>query len=126
MNLGIAYILMKKIKKHGVKCWLVNTGWAGKPYGEGDRIRIAYSRAIVKHILTGDLDQTETVIDPLFKFAVPMACEGVPSEILNPRTAAPDRKQYDERARKLSDDFKKNFKQFEGEVTKDILDSSTD
>ncbi len=118
-----ATLLMKKIKSHGVSCWLVNTGWSGKPYGEGERIKIAYSRAIVRSILNGALEQAEFERDPFFGFMVPKACEGVPSEILSPATFAPNRAQYEERARKLVEDFKENFGQFEDDVSKEISDA---
>lgn len=115
-----ATLLMEKIKKHDVKCWLVNTGWAGKPHGEGERIKIAHSRAIVKNILTGQLDSAEYDIYPLFGFKIPTTCEGVPSEILNPRTSVIDKSGYEQRAAKLADDFQKNFKQFEKDVPAEV------
>ena len=115
-----ATLLMKKIKSHRVSCWLVNTGWSGKPYGEGERIKIAYSRAIVRNILTGALGRAEFEIDPFFGFMVPKACEDVPSEILKPETYAPNRAQYRDRAKKLIEDFKENFAPFEEGVSEEV------
>lgn len=54
-----AGLFMKKIHTHKVDCWLLNTGWAGEPYGKGERIRIAYSRALIKNVLNGALDRGE-------------------------------------------------------------------
>ena len=54
-----AGLFMNKIKAHKVNCWLVNTGFVGLPYGEGERIKITYSRAIVRNILNGDLEREE-------------------------------------------------------------------
>ena len=116
-----AGLFVKKIQTHQAKCWLVNTGWVGRPYGEGERIKIEYSRAIIRNVLSGALDQGEFERDPLFGFMIPKACDGVPPKILNPRDAADDRAQYDIRARKLADDFKTNFKQFEKDVPVDVL-----
>jgi len=117
-----ARLFMEKIQTHKVRCWLLNTGWAGKPYGEGERIKIAYSRALIKNILNGALDQGGFERDPLFGFMIPKACEGVPSEILNPRNSTSDRARYEDRARKLEVDFRENFKLFESDVSKEVLD----
>jgi len=114
-------LLMKKIQTHKVNCWLLNTGWAGDPYGEGERIKIAYSRALVKNILNGRLEKVEFEKDPLFGLMIPKACEGIPSEILNPRNSTSDKVRYEERAGKLAADFKKNFKEFENDVSKEVL-----
>jgi phosphoenolpyruvate carboxykinase (ATP) len=118
-----ARLFMKKIQEHKVKSWLLNTGWAGDPYGERERIKIAHSRALIKNILNGALDQGEFERDPLFGFMIPKACEGVPSEILNPRNSTSDKARYEERARKLAGDFKENFKVFEDDVSKEVLDA---
>jgi phosphoenolpyruvate carboxykinase (ATP) len=115
-----ASLLKEKIEKHKVACWLVNTGWSGSPYGEGDRLKIAYSRAIIKNILDGQLEGAEYFTDPLFRFQVPKTCPGVPPEILDPRSGAPNKAQYEERAKQLLADFQKNFKQFENEAAIDI------
>jgi phosphoenolpyruvate carboxykinase (ATP) len=115
-----ASLFLKKIKKHKVNCWLVNTGWAGKPYGEGERIKIAYSRAIIRNILSGALEHGEFDRDPVFGFQIPRTCEGVPSEVLNPRADASQMAQYEGRAKKLAEDFKENFKQFEKDAPKEI------
>jgi phosphoenolpyruvate carboxykinase (ATP) len=115
-----AALFMKKIKMHNAKCWFVNTGWVGKPYGEGERIRIAHSRAIIKNILNGALEKGEFVKDPLFGFLIPKTCEGVPQEILNPALAGGDKARYEERARKLAKDFKENFRQFEKDAPKEV------
>ncbi len=107
-----AKLLMKKVQQHNATCWLLNTGWVGDPYGETDRIKIAYSRALIKNILDGTLDGEEFERDPLFGFMIPRACTGVPSEILNPRNFTTDKQRYEDRAKKLAHDFRKNFEQF--------------
>jgi phosphoenolpyruvate carboxykinase (ATP) len=52
---------------------------------------------------------------------IPRMCDGVPPKILNPRDAVDNRSQYESRARRLADNFKANFKQFEGDVPADVL-----
>jgi phosphoenolpyruvate carboxykinase (ATP) len=117
-----AHLLMKKIREHDARCWLVNTGWAGKPYGEGERIPIRHSRAIVKAIVSGALEEAEYETDPVFGLRIPKAVEGVPPQILNPRNAASDTEAYDARARKLAGDFRKNFASFEKDVPQEVLE----
>lgn len=115
-----ARLFMEKIKAHQARCWLVNTGWVGTPYGEGKRISIAYSRSIIENILSGSLEAVEFEKDPLFGFEIPHRCEGVPQEILNPRKVAPDKTEYEKRAKGLAEDFKSNFKQFEDHLSENV------
>lgn len=115
-----ADLFRKKIEARNIQCWLVNTGWSGEPYGEAERIKIAYSRAIIRGILSGQLDQAGYERDPLFGFLIPKNCDGVPPHILNPRAAARDVAGYAERAKKLAADFKKNFKTFEKDAPNDV------
>lgn len=121
-----AELLLKKIKKHHVSCWLLNTGWAGEPYGQGDRIKISYSRALIDSALDGSASKGEFEEDPVFRIMIPKACKGVPSEILNPRNSTSNREKYEERAKKLALDFKENFKQFEHDISREILDAMPD
>jgi len=118
-----AELFMKKIKTHNVNCWLINTGWVGEPSGESERIKIAYSRALIKGILNGSLDRGEFEPDALFGFLIPKSCKGVPSKMLNPRNFSLNKDRYDERAKKLAVDFKQNFKQFEKSVPKEIINA---
>ena len=118
-----AKLFVEKVKEHNANCWLVNTGWVGEPYGKGKRIPIAYSRAIVRSIIKGTLDRGEFRKDPEFGIMVPKTCEGVPAEVLDPLNGASDKGGYMERAKALALSFKKNFKQFEGDVTGEVLHS---
>ena len=115
-----ADLLGKKIAQHNVKVWLVNTGWSGGPYGAGQRMKIAYTRAMVTAALSGALDAVATTPDPIFGVGVPAACPDVPTDVLNPRTTWADKAAYDAQARKLAGMFADNFKAFEGEVTAEV------
>jgi phosphoenolpyruvate carboxykinase (ATP) len=108
-----AELLADKIKKHGARVWLVNTGWTGGPFGVGSRMKLGHTRAIVDAIHAGALDSVETVEDPIFGFAIPKTCPNVPSEVLVPRNTWKDPARYDETARKLAFRFKQNFEKYE-------------
>ncbi len=105
-------LLGKKLADHDVDVWLVNTGWTGGPYGVGERFKIAHSRAVIRAAISGALDDVEFRVDPVFGFAVPEECPGIPSEILNPRDTWDDKAAYDERAQYLAGLFVENFKEF--------------
>lgn len=109
--------LFVMIKKNKVKCWLVNTGLSGGPFGLGERLKIAYTRAMIHQALNGKLDDVPTETDPIFNLRIPTACEGVPKEILTPRNTWRKPKDYDTKARDLAERFKENFKQFAAKVS---------
>src|SRR6266705_2219582 len=107
-----ANLLRERIEKYGVRCYLINTGWTGGPYGIGERININYTRAMVRAAISGALDDVETATDPIFGLRSPTSCPDVPSELLIPRNIWEDKEAYDRQAAELSERFKKNFQQF--------------
>jgi phosphoenolpyruvate carboxykinase (ATP) len=117
-------LLRELIATHNVTCWLVNTGWTGGAYGEGHRMPIKATRALLAAAMSGDLDDAEFRTDPHFGFAVPTAVEGVDAKILNPRDTWADKNAYDAQARKLVAMFVKNFDTFKDHVGADIMDAS--
>ena len=116
-----AKMLGERIAKHDVKCWLVNTGWSGGPYGVGKRMKLAYTRAMVNAAIAGALDDAEFVPDPIFKVAVPKSVPGVPAEVLDPRNTWADKAAYEAKARELAAKFRDNFEKFSKTATPDIL-----
>ena len=62
--------------EHGATVWLVNTGWTGGPFGEGQRMPIAATRALLHAALSGALDAVEYRTDALFGFEVPVEAPG--------------------------------------------------
>ena len=119
-----ADMLGERIDKHKVSCWLVNTGWTGGAYGVGKRIEIKYTRAMIKAILEGQLDNVETETDPVFGIQIPLVIKGVPKEYLFPRNTWKNPEAYDEKANELANQFIENFKEYENNVDKKILDAS--
>ena len=107
-----AQMLGKKLDEHGSAVWLVNTGWTGGPYGEGQRMPIAATRALLRAALNGDLDGVEYREDPIFGFEVPVEVPGMDASLLDPRSTWSDPDAYDLKARYLAGRFKENFQKF--------------
>ena len=115
-----AEMLGKKIDDHGVQVFLVNTGWTGGEYGQGSRMKLSYTRAMVRAAIAGKLKDVETTQDAIFGLHIPVAIEGVPSELLKPRDAWADKEAYDKKATELANLFKENIKRFDI-ATEDIV-----
>jgi phosphoenolpyruvate carboxykinase (ATP) len=111
-----ADMLGRKIEEHGARVWLVNTGWTGGPYGEGERMKLGFTRAMVRAAIAGDLDGVATTTAPFFGVEIPTEVPGVPSEVLNPRDTWADPAAYDAKAGELAAAFRKNFEQFADRV----------
>lgn len=115
-------MLRERLSKHGGSCWLVNTGWSGGSVADGaERMKIGYTRAMLRAALDGKLDGTPINFDNCFGLGIPNTCPDVPSEILQPRKAWSDPKRYDSVARDLCGRFENNFQQFIDHVDKDVL-----
>jgi phosphoenolpyruvate carboxykinase (ATP) len=115
-----ATMLGDRIARHNARVWLVNTGWTGGPYGVGTRMKIGYTRAMIRAALSGMLDGVHYQRDALFNLDVPETCPGVPVQVLQPRNTWSDPSAYDAQARKLAAMFLENFVSFEGSVGADV------
>ena len=93
-----AKLLGQRIAAHGTKCWLVNTGWTGGAHGEGRRMPLRATRALLAAALEGRLAQTPMRADPVFGLQVPTACPGVDAGILDPRGTWADPAAFDRMA----------------------------
>lgn len=107
-----AEMLGQKIDEHGAQVFLVNTGWTGGEYGTGSRMKLSYTRTMVRAAIDGKLANVETTQDAVFGLHIPTAVEGVPSQVLNPREAWADKAAYDAKAAELAGLFNENFKKF--------------
>ena len=108
-----AKMLKERLAKYGAQCWLINTGWTGGSFGTGHRISIAHTRALLNAALDGKLNDIEFRKDKLFGFKVPTACQGVPSEILDPANTWDNQDEYWKKYDELAAGFMANFKTFE-------------
>jgi phosphoenolpyruvate carboxykinase (ATP) len=98
-------LLAARLEASGAQVWLINTGWIGGAYGTGKRIDIAATRRLVTVALSGDLAGAPTRRDPTFGFDVPLAVEGLPVSLLDPRASWSEPVAYDAAATKLATMF---------------------
>jgi phosphoenolpyruvate carboxykinase (ATP) len=116
-----ASLLKSKILKHGVQCWLVNTGWTGGAFGVGKRISIRHTRTLLNDALSGKLHEVQYRKDPLFGFEVPLSCEGVPTAILDPANTWGSQDEYWRKYDALAARFIENFKLFSEGCAPEII-----
>ena len=113
-------LLRNKIARYGATCWLLNTGWTGGPYGQGTRMPIKETRALLTSALSGYLSETEFRKDENLGFQVPISVADLESSILDPRSTWSDKKAYDVQAQTLVDMFTQNFLQYMPFIDEDV------
>lgn len=116
-----ADLLKRKMTRHSVTCWLVNTGWTGGPYGVGKRISIRHTRALLDAALDGHLAMVDYRQDTVFGFSVPKTCPNVPDDVLRPESSWADKNAYQQKYRDLAMRFIDNFKQFRDGCPEEIV-----
>jgi phosphoenolpyruvate carboxykinase (ATP) len=105
-------MLGEKLAEHGAQVWLVNTGWTRGPFGEGRRMPIQATRALLHAALSGTLDGVGYRRDSVFGFEVPVDAPGVDAELLDPRSTWANPEDYDVKAQELAELFVENFRKF--------------
>jgi phosphoenolpyruvate carboxykinase (ATP) len=116
-----AHLLGERLDRHNATVWLVNTGWTGGPFGEGQRMPIEATRALLHAVLSGQLADADFRTDDLFGFEVPTAVPGVDAGLLDPRSTWRDPEAYDRKARELAQMFRNNFEQFADDAGPDVV-----
>ena len=119
-----AKLLGEKLDLANINVWLLNTGWSGGSYGVGSRMKLSYTRAMITAALTGKLNDVHFETLPIFDLAFPVSCDGVPSELLNPKNTWSNKDLYDQTANSLAAKFIKNFEKFTEGTSSDILNAS--
>lgn len=89
-----ADLLLKRIQEHQPHVWLINTGWSGGPYGVGRRIRLPYSRAMIRLALENKIPDDGFKTEPVFGLKIPFTVDGVPDEILEPVNTWQSKERY--------------------------------
>ena len=103
-----AEVLNKKMDQFGSQAYLVNTGWDGN----GNRISIKATRAIIDAILDGSIDSAETLTLPTYNLSVPTSLPAVDAKILDPRNSYDDGSEWESKAVQLASLFIDNFEQY--------------
>ena len=103
-----AQVLAKRMEAAGSMAYLVNTGWNGT----GKRISIEATRAIIRSILNGSIDEAKTITLPYFNLKVPVSVEGADDSILDPRNTYADPAEWNTKASELAGLFIANFEKF--------------
>ncbi|MBC7398833.1 MAG: phosphoenolpyruvate carboxykinase (ATP) [Mucilaginibacter sp.] len=106
-----ASLLKNKLTQTNINIWLVNTGWVGGAYGTGGRIKLAYTRAIIKAALSGELNHANYGLLETFNLSIPTTCSGVPAQLLNPVTSWKNPADYWIKAKELKALFDANYRQ---------------
>jgi phosphoenolpyruvate carboxykinase (ATP) len=108
-----AELLAEKLRTHGSRVWLVNTGWSGGAYGTGQRMKLSVTRSIINAIHDGSLVDAATRTDPQFGFEVVVEHPEVPASVLWPEDAWASKDQYHRAAQRLRGLFAENYARFQ-------------
>lgn len=107
-----AELLGHYLDKHGIKVWLINTGWTGGPYGTGQRFPLNITRQIIRTVQNNTLNMVQTEKDPYFGFEVPQAVRNVPTSFLHPEQTWPNKDEYHTKAKELAKSFHVQMEKF--------------
>ncbi|WP_330745046.1 phosphoenolpyruvate carboxykinase (ATP) [Chryseobacterium sp. CP-77] len=100
--------LIGKMKEHGAKAYLVNTGWNGT----GKRISLKDTRAIIDAIIDGSIDNAPKTQVPIMNLEIPTELPNVSTGILDPRDTYESASEWEEKAKDLASRYIKNFEQY--------------
>jgi len=118
-----ADMLGERLRRHGSRVWLVNTGWSGGGHGVGSRMKLSLTRRLVEAVLARELDDVETEGSPYFRLAIPREVRGVPGEVLRPWESWADRAAYESAAERLARMFVDNFEQYADGVSAEVREA---
>ncbi|HCV62585.1 MAG TPA: phosphoenolpyruvate carboxykinase (ATP), partial [Alphaproteobacteria bacterium] len=103
-----AEVLSRRMSASGARAFLINTGWNG----QGKRISLANTRALIDAIFSGEIDDAECETLPIFNLRMPTALAGLDQSVLDPRQSYADPAEWEKRARHLASLFIENFEKF--------------
>ena len=87
-------------------------------------MQILHTRALLRAALNGSLNRVDSRKEPSFGLNIPSECEGVPTEVLDPRSTWKNKQSYDNQANSLVNRFHDNFTQFEPHVTNEVREAA--
>lgn len=107
-----AKLLGEYLDKHDINVWLINTGWTGGKFGEGERFPIKVTRKIIRAIQANTLNKIQTEKDPIFGLELPVGVDGVANDMLQPQKTWKNPSEYTKVAQDLAVSFHKQMKGF--------------
>lgn len=111
-----AKILKEYLEKYKINVWLVNTGWYGGAYGEGERFPLKITRDLIRAVQSHELDLPLTndhfEKDEIFGFYVPKKVRAIDTKILSPKQAWKNPEAYQAKALELKNSFDNQLKKF--------------
>lgn len=116
-----AKMLGEKLEENETNVWMVNTGWTGGVYGVGSRIKLKYTRAMIRAALAGVLDNVGYRTHSMFGTEMPTSCPDVPSEVFSPRETWQNDEAFYKTANDLVRKYHANFDQFRANTDESIL-----
>ena len=107
-----ADVLRQRMLAAGAEAYLVNTGWNG----QGQRISIKATRAIIDAILDGSIDNAPLIDLPVFNLSIPSELSGLGYDVLDPRASYDNAALWQDKAVSLATLFVENFDKFTDEA----------
>ncbi len=103
-------ILKNFLTKNSIDVWLVNTGWYGGVYGDGERYPLLFTRQCIRAIQQGKGLEVSYKTDSIFGLQVPQTLGDANPELLNPDKLWKNQNSYNEVALDLKNKFEENYK----------------
>jgi len=106
-------ILGKKIDRHKIEIYLINTGWLQDNRNKNrKRISISMTRDIIKAIIDNSINYAKFENFPIFNFQVPIELKYLTKYMINPIYIWKNSNRYFSILYKLAKKFIKNFNKF--------------
>lgn len=96
-----AKLFAEILERHHIQVWLINTGWRGGAYGQGQRFPLPITRDIVRAIQHHELEAAEFEVEPIFGLHIPRKIRTLDETTLNPLKSWRSEEEYRTAAEEL-------------------------
>lgn len=107
-----ADLLVSFLERQNIDCWLVNTGWAGGPYGVGSRMDLSVTRTIIKSIVDGTMSKQSFFLHRPTGLQIPRIIPQMTSFDTRPERSWESMSSYNEQAKILMSLIEKEKQKF--------------
>ena len=119
-----AEMLGDRIREHDAAVWLINTGWTGGPYGTGQRMNIAHTRAMVHAAIDRHAWRaSRSASTPVRGRRAGHRARACPTTCCTRATPGPTGRPTTVRRDRLAAMFRENFRHYEDEVSAAIREA---